>query len=389
MEFKSSLNPVLEERDPLLIIAPPFNDLILASLYIVNERARRGRISHAKWLTMTYSQDLKEVVERYPAILFVDPPTKINIEGFSEVLSNKKVYLMRTSEIDWLKADVELEFSNSIPRSIWQSMGDEEVNEQSLKFIITAMAHEASVSQYVNKILDKTPMEGIEVLEYPAIPGLLLMPIYKALSHSISPIIPSVTGNEDNAKNIIKGIIKNDTARFGELSSHDMLEIIRAMADSLLEYDIRSAYLDKLMIGFIKWRDTNVDVLEILLSIESQLSFWNHVMGILNPIIDPDMIIRNVAMPNLISNYLSILGHVITDLLMDKSPKPLNIEQPLPIMDRVCSITTFTSKRFTLELQSPHWIIKCPRLDGDEDAVFNRYGYSIAIKVVGAGEGEG
>lgn len=384
-----SISPILEDKEPLLIIAPPFNDLILTSLYILNERAIRGRITHAKWLTQVLLQDLKDVVERYPSVLFIDPPTKFNMEGLSEVLGNRNVYVMRTSEIDWLRPDVDLEFGDSIPRSIWQLISNEKLDTKSARFVIAAVVHEMSVSQYINKI-DNVSLDDVETLEYPAIPGLLLMPIHKALAHSISPIIPNITGNEENARKVIRGIVKNEKAMFNELSGNEVLEIIRAIANELLMHGIKGNYLDKLMIGLIKWKNTNVDLLETLLSIESQLSFWHYIVGAVRPITEPDIIVKdNNEILNLINNYLSLLGHTIANLLMEKTSASLNVEQPLPIMDRICSMSAFTNKQFVLEFPNLHWIVKCPRPGGDEDIVFNRYGYSIAVKVVSKDEYKG
>ncbi|WP_069806793.1 hypothetical protein [Vulcanisaeta thermophila] len=392
MESTPSIKPILEDREPMLIIAPPLNDSILTSLFIISERARRGWITHARWLTQSSLRDLgdlRDIIDRYPVVLFVDPPTRFNLEGITNAFSDKRVYSIHSVKPTWLSADVELELDKSVPRTLWGLMGNEpHVDAKSLMFLIVALVHESTVSHQVDRVFDKMPLVDAEVLEYPSIPGLLIMPLHKALSHSISPVVPNVTGNEERAKELVRGLLGRVDVSFGDLSGDKLLELFRDIANELVVSGVYTSYLDKVMSGLIKWKSTKVDTLEILLAIESQLTLWRYIVGVAQPVTNPDTLVSRGDLMGTVDEYLGILGHALNELLRS-GKATLNVNEPLPIADRLCSVSTFTNKSFTLEFPKAGWVINCPGAGGDDDLVFNRYGYSMGVRLVGEGEGKG
>ncbi len=373
-----ALDSIIDLSDNLLIIVPPFINSLLSSIIFLIERFKKNLITHITLLTLDSLDELNEVINRYSSILFVDPPIVIKNNKITNSLNGKRVFAISKDDVEWVNADVSLNYSESLPQLIWQLL-DDELSRDSLRFLETAVVYESTITPNY----DASSFNGwstTESINYPSLPGILRLPLAVALSRTFSPIIPGITGNETEARSLVKTISKRTDIMYKDLSENEVMALIKYLSDFVLRAGLRGEYLDKLLSTFRKWSDSTIDVLESILAIESQLALWEYVGGIMSPIINPQSV---KDMDNLITKYISILSNYLGQLIKG-GEIVVECNQPLTLIDRLCSIINFftESRNQVFLLQEKNMQINCVfgEETTDTDLLFKRDNYLISIK---------
>lgn len=372
------LDSIINASDNLLIVVPPFINSLLTAIALLMERFRRGLLTHITLLTLESLDELGDVISRYNSILLIEPPTVIGINNLVNALNGRRVLIISRENIDWVNADALLEFNDSMPQFIWQLLNDE-LSQESMRFIEAAVSHEFySIPDYNVSLFNG--WTTTEPINYPALPGILRLPLSESLARSISPVIPGVTGNEAEARSLVKAVSRRVDAMYGDLGEDEVMTLLRYIGDFILRAGFRGDYLDKLVLMNRRWVGTNIDVLESILAIESQLALWEYAGGLVNPIINPQSV-KDVD--NLITKYVG----VISELMGQLDREAITIGQGyqlLTLIDRLCSIMSFKAEGrnrvFSTEDGSAQ--VMCI-LSGDvpeADLVFRRNNYLIAVK---------
>ncbi|WP_243669075.1 hypothetical protein [Vulcanisaeta sp. JCM 16161] len=201
------LDSIINSSDNLLIVVPPFINSLFSAMTILMERFNRGLLTHLTLLTLESLNDLRrDVISRYNSVLLIDPPTIMRLDELAHSFNGKRVLVIGREGIDWITADAYLEFMDSMPQLIWQLLNNE-LSQDSMKFLETAITYEFYVTPDYNTSLFNGWLTT-ELINYPALPGILRLPLSTSLSRAFSPIIPNITGNEAEARNLIKAIAK-------------------------------------------------------------------------------------------------------------------------------------------------------------------------------------
>ncbi|MGC8542582.1 MAG: hypothetical protein ACP5NQ_01470 [Vulcanisaeta sp.] len=373
-----ALDSIIDLSDNLLIIVPPFINSLLSSIIFLIERFKKNLITHITLLTLDSLDELNEVINRYSSILFVDPPIVMKNNKITNSLNGKRIFAISKDDVEWVNADVSLNYSESLPQLIWQLL-DDELSRDSLRFLETAVVYESTITPNY----DTSSFNGwstTESLNYPSLPGILRLPLAMALSRTFSPIIPGITGNETEARSLVKTISKRTDIMYRDLSENEVMALIKYLSDFVLRAGLRGEYLDKLLSTFRKWSDSTIDVLESILAMESQLALWEYVGGIMSPVINPQSV---KDMDNLITKYISILSNYLGQLIKG-SEIIVECNQPLTLIDRLCSIINFftESRNQVFLLQEKNMQINCVfgEETTDTDLLFKRDNYLISIK---------
>lgn len=382
MKSKSKvvLDSIINSSDSLLMVVPPFINSLFSAIALLMERFRRGGlITHVTLLTLDSLNDLRrDVIGRYNSILLIDPPVVMRLNELANTINGKKTLIIGREGIDWVNTDAYLEFNESMPQLIWQLLNNE-LSQDSIRFLETAVIHEFSVTPDYNISLFNGWLTT-ELINYPALPGILRLPLSISLSRAFSPVIPGITGNENEAKNLVKTIAKRTDATYKELNEGEVMALLKYIGDFMLRSGFRGDYLDKLVLMHRKWVNTDFDVLESILAVESQLVLWEYAGGLLNPVLNPQSI---KAMDNLITRYMAIFGELVGQLDKD-SIMVRQGYQPLTLIDRLCSIIGFKTesknKIFLLENEETQLICAFNEDVTDAELVFKRGNYSIVVR---------
>ncbi|WP_252901018.1 hypothetical protein [Vulcanisaeta sp. JCM 14467] len=342
------LDSVINSSDNLLMVVPPFINSLFSAIALLMERFRRGLLTHITLLTLESINDLRrDVISRYNSILFIDPPTIMQFNEFVNSLSGKRVFVIGREGIDWVNADAYLEFTDSIPQLIWQLLNNE-LSQDSMRFLEAAITYEFSVMPDYNVSLFNGWLTT-EFINYPALPGILRLPLSISLTRAFSPVIPNITGNETEAKNLVKTITKKVDASYKDLNEDEVMTLLKHISDFMLGAGFRGDYLDKLVLMHRRWINTDVDVLETILAVESQLVLWEYAGGLLAPILNPQSV---KEMNGSITKYLGVISEYVKQLDRDSITVRQGY-QPLTLIDRLCSIINFKidsrSKSFLIE----------------------------------------
>ena len=373
------LDSIINSSDNLLMVVPPFINSLLSAIALLMERFRRGLLTHITLLTLESINDLsRDVMSRYNSILFIDPPTIMQLNELANSLSGKRVFIIGREGIDWVNADAYLEFTDSMPQLIWQLLSNE-LSQNSMRFLEAAIMYEFSVMPDYNVSLFNGWLTT-ELINYPALPGILRLPLSTSLSRAFSPVIPNVTGNEVEARNLVKAITKRVDTSYKDLSEDEVMTLLKYIGDFMLRAGFRGDYLDKLVLMHRRWVNTDVDVLETILAVESQLVLWEYVGGLLNPILNPQGV---KEMNDLFTKYLSVINEYMKQLDKDSITVRQGY-QPLTLIDRLCSIINFKTenrdKSFLIENETPQLTCAFNEEVTDADLVFKRGNYLIAVK---------
>ncbi len=375
---KSVLDSIINSLDNLLIIVPPFPNIIFPAIALLMERFKRGLLTHITLLTLDSLNELRDVVSRYGSILLIEPPTVLGLNDIVNSINGKRVLIISREDVDWVNADASLEVADSIPQSMWQLLNDE-LGQESMRFIEAAVVYEfSSIPDYEISLFNG--WLNTEPINYPALPGILRLPLSTSLSRSVSPAIPGITGNEAEARNFVRSITKRADATYKDLSEDEVMTMLRYIGDFMLRAGFRGDYLDKLILMNRRWVNTDVDVLESVLAVESQLVLWEYAGGLMNPIINPQGV---KDLDNLISRYVAVINELMGQLDRDN----LTIRQGyqlLTLVDRLCSIMSFKTegKNKTFSVENEPMQLMCMFNGGNPEAdlVFKRGNYSIAVK---------
>ncbi|WP_460173313.1 hypothetical protein [Vulcanisaeta sp. JCM 14467] len=373
------LDSVINSSDNLLMVVPPFINSLFSAIALLMERFRRGLLTHITLLTLESINDLRrDVISRYNSILFIDPPTIMQFNEFVNSLSGKRVFVIGREGIDWVNADAYLEFTDSIPQLIWQLLNNE-LSQDSMRFLEAAITYEFSVMPDYNVSLFNGWLTT-EFINYPALPGILRLPLSISLTRAFSPVIPNITGNETEAKNLVKTITKKVDASYKDLNEDEVMTLLKHISDFMLGAGFRGDYLDKLVLMHRRWINTDVDVLETILAVESQLVLWEYAGGLLAPILNPQSV---KEMNGSITKYLGVISEYVKQLDRDSITVRQGY-QPLTLIDRLCSIINFKidsrSKSFLIENEPLQLICAFNEEVTDADLVFKRGNYSIVVK---------
>ncbi|WP_243666848.1 hypothetical protein [Vulcanisaeta sp. JCM 16159] len=361
------------------MVVPPFINSLFSAIALLMERFRRGLLTHVTLLTLDSLNDLRrDVIGRYNSILLIDPPVVMRLNELANASMEKKTLIIGREGIDWVDTDAYLEFNESMPQLIWQLLNNE-LSQDSIRFLETAVIHEFSVTPDYNTSLFNGWLTT-ELINYPALPGILRLSLSISLSRAFSPVIPGITGNEKEAKNLVKAITKRTDATYKELNEGEVMALLKYIGDFMLRTGFRGDYLDKLVLMHRKWVNTDFDVLESILAVESQLVLWEYAGGLLNPVLNPQSI---KTMDNLITRYMAIFGELVGQLDKD-SIMVRQGYQPLTLIDRLCSIIGFKTesknKIFLLENEETQLICAFNEDVTDAELVFKRGNYSIAVR---------
>ncbi|MFB6470740.1 MAG: hypothetical protein TU36_005865 [Vulcanisaeta sp. AZ3] len=369
------LDSVMGLSDGLLIIVPPFIDSLLSSMAILHERFRRGLATHLTLLTLAQLEYLNDTISNYNAILLVDPPNVLRLEGIGEIFSSKRIFVISRGNVKWLSADSHLEYDGSLPQLIWQFLGNE-LDKESMRFLEAAVVYESSSSNY-----DASSFSGwlnAEPTSYIALPGILRLPLSAVISRAFSPAIPGLTGNEAEAKDLVKAVGRRLDVTYTDLTEDQVMDLLRYLGDFMLRAGFRGEYLDKLVFTNRKWLGLNVDVLDSLLALEAQLALWEYAGGIVDPILNPQSV--EVA-NNVIIKYISILSNYLNQL--SKVGITLNNQQ-LTLADRLCSILSFSFEKHDETFSTPDASLQISCVFSgnvkEADIIFNRSDYSITVR---------
>ncbi|MGC8606014.1 MAG: hypothetical protein ACP5GZ_01340 [Vulcanisaeta sp.] len=373
------LDSIINSSDNLLIITPPFINSLFSAIVILIERFRRGLLTHITLLTLESLNDLRrDVISRYNSILFVDPPTVVKLNELINSLNGKRVFMIGREGIEWVNTDVYLEFTDSMPQLIWQLLNNE-LSQDSLRFLETAIIYEFSVIPNYNA----SSFNGwltTEPINYPALPGILRLLLSVSLSRAFSPVIPGITGNESEARSLVKAIAKKTDVQYNELNEDEVMTLLKYISDFMLRAGFRGDYLDKLVLMHRKWNNNDIDVLESILAVESQLVLWEYAGGLLNPILNPQSI---KEINGIITKYISIINELMNQLNKDNIVIRQG-SQPLTLIDRLCSIINFQveNKNHSFSIGNEPIQINCAFNEDvtDADLVFKRSNYSIVIR---------
>jgi hypothetical protein len=373
------LDSIIGSNDNLLIIVPPFINSLLASIVLLNERFKNGLITHLTLLTLNSLNELGDTIEKYNSVLFIDPPTIASMSKIEKHLNNKAVIVVSGHDVDWVNADIFIEYTDSLPQLIWQSLNNE-LSKDSMRFLEASVIYESTIVPNY----DISVFNGwltTESYNYPALPGILRLPLSVSLSRAFSPIIPGITGNENEAKNLVRAIAKRTDAMYKDLNEEQVFSLFKYLGDFVLKADFRGDYLDKLMFVNRKWGGIDVDVLDSILAIEAQLVLWEYVNGIMSPILNPESVKDT---DNLVTKYVLTLGSYINQVLKGGNNVSIDYGQPLSLIDRLCSMMSFhyekQSKSF-LPQGAPYQVLCVFDEDvKDADLLFKRHSYSIAVK---------
>ena len=373
------LDSIINSSDNLLMVVPPFINSLFSAIALLMERFKRGLITHITLLTLESLSDLRrDIISRYNSILFIDPPTIMGLNEFANSLGGKRTLIIGREDIDWVNADAYLEFRDSIPQLIWQLLNNE-LSQDSMRFLEAAIMYEFSVTPDYNVSLFNGWLTT-ELINYPALPGILRLPLGTSLSRAFSPVIPNITGNEAEAKNLVKAITKKVDASYKDLNEDEVMALLKHISDFMLGAGFRGDYLDKLVLMHRRWINTDVDVLETILAVESQLVLWEYAGGLLSPITNPQSV---KEMSGLFTKYLSVINEYMRQL--DKGSITVRQGyQQLTLIDRLCSIINFKAENknesFLLENEPLQLTCAFNEEVTDADLVFKRGNYSIAIK---------
>lgn len=379
---KLAMDSIVNSRDNLLIIVPPFINSLLPSIVLLNERFKSGLITHLTLLTLESVGELGDVIERYSSVLFIDPPLIMNFRSIEERLHGKSIIVVSNHDVDWVNAEVSIEYTDSLSQTMWQLLGNE-LGRDSRRFLEASIIYESTIIPNYD-LSSFNAWSVTDPINYPALPGILRLPLSTALSRAFSPAIPGITGNESEAKNLVKAVTKKVDATYRDLGEEQVMDLFKYLSDLILRAGLRGDYLDKLMLGNRKWIDSNIDVLDSILAIEAQLVLWEYVNGIMAPILNPEGV-KDVD--GLATKYVVMLGNYVGKI--DKAGS-IDIDHgpSLTLIDRLCSIMNFRSERQGVNFvfrDSPYQVT-CIFNEGEEvrDAqlMFKRPGYSIAIRGV-------
>ncbi|GAB6946614.1 hypothetical protein JCM16161A_07440 [Vulcanisaeta sp. JCM 16161] len=373
------LDSIINSSDNLLIVVPPFINSLFSAMTILMERFNRGLLTHLTLLTLESLNDLRrDVISRYNSVLLIDPPTIMRLDELAHSFNGKRVLVIGREGIDWITADAYLEFMDSMPQLIWQLLNNE-LSQDSMKFLETAITYEFYVTPDYNTSLFNGWLTT-ELINYPALPGILRLPLSTSLSRAFSPIIPNITGNEAEARNLIKAIAKRDDASYRDLGEDEVMTLLKYISDFMLRAGFRGDYLDKLVLMHRRWINTDVDVLETILAVESQLVLWEYAGGLLNPVLNPQSV---KDMDGTLTKYVAVISEYVKQLDRDSITVKQGY-QPLTLIDRLCSIINFKtetgSKPFLIENEPQQLICAFNEDITDADLVFKRGNYSIAVK---------
>ena len=373
------LDSIINSSDNLLMVVPPFINSLLSAIALLMERFRRGLLTHITLLTLESINDLsRDVMSRYNSILFIDPPAIMQLNELVSSLGGKRVFVIGREGVDWVNADAYLEFTDSMPQLIWQLLSNE-LSQDSMRFLEAAIMYEFSVTPDYNISLFNGWLTT-EFINYPALPGILRLPLSTSLSRAFSPVIPNITGNETEAKNLVKAITRRADVSYKDLNEDEVMTLLKYISDFMLRAGFRGDYLDKLVLMHRRWINTDVDVLETILAVESQLVLWEYAGGLLSPITNPQSV---KEMSGLFTKYLSVINEYMRQL--DKGSITVRQGyQQLTLIDRLCSIINFKAENknesFLLENEPLQLTCAFNEEVTDADLVFKRGNYSIAIK---------
>lgn len=374
------LDSIINSSDNLLIVVPPFINSLFSAVALLMERFRRGLLTHITLLTLESLNDLRrDVIGRYSSVLLVDPPTVTRLEELSHSLNGKRVFVIGREDIDWVNTDAYLEYTDSIPQLIWQLLNNE-LGQDSMRFLESAIAYEFSVMPDYNISLFNGWLTT-ELINYPALPGILRLPLSASLSRAFSPVIPNITGSETEAKNLVKAITRKGDALYKDLNEDEVMALLKYIGDFMLRAGFRGGdYLDKLVLMHRRWVNTDIDVLETILAVESQLVLWEYAGGLLNPVLNPQSV---KDLDNLFVKYIAVISEYMKQLDRDSITVRQGY-QPLTLIDRLCSIMNFKienkNKSFLIENEPLQLICAFNEEVADADLVFKRNNYSIAVK---------
>ncbi|BDR91244.1 hypothetical protein [Vulcanisaeta souniana] len=374
------LDSIINSSDNLLIITPPFINSLLASIIILIERFRRNLLTHVTLLTLESLNDLRDVAGRYNSILFVEPPSIMRLSEITNSFNGKRLFIIGKEDAEWVNADTYLEYSVSMPQLIWQLLNNE-LGQDSLRFLEAAIIYELMIVPNYD-ISSFNGWSVTEPINFPALPGILRLPLSASLSRALSPIIPGITGNETEARNLVKVITKKANATYRELGEDEVMTLLKYIGDFMLRAGFRGDYLDKLILMQRKWSDTDVDVLESILAIEAQLSLWEYINGIMSPVLNPQSVGDT---DNVVAKYVSVIGEYLGQLGKANDIVLRQGYQSLTLVDRLCSIMNFytESHNQSFAIEGSPLKIMCIFSNeevGDAELVFKRTGYSMAVR---------
>ncbi|MFP3216244.1 MAG: hypothetical protein RXP99_02990, partial [Vulcanisaeta sp.] len=141
---KLAMDSIVNSRDNLLIIVPPFINSLLPSIVLLNERFKSGLITHLTLLTLESVGELGDVIERYSSVLFIDPPLIMNFRSIEERLHGKSIIVMSNHEVDWVNAEVSIEYTDSLSQTMWQLLGNE-LDRDSRRFLEASIIYESAI----------------------------------------------------------------------------------------------------------------------------------------------------------------------------------------------------------------------------------------------------
>jgi hypothetical protein len=156
-------------------------------------------------------------------------------------LNNKAVIVVSGHDVDWVNADIFIEYTDSLPQLIWQSLNNE-LSKDSMRFLEASIIYESTIVPNY----DISVFNGwltTESYNYPALPGILRLPLSVSLSRAFSPIIPGITGNENEAKNLVRAIAKRTDAMYKDLNEEQVLSLFKYLGDFVLKADFRGELL--------------------------------------------------------------------------------------------------------------------------------------------------
>lgn len=374
------MDSIINLSDNLLIITPPFINSLLASIIILLERFRRNLLTHVTPLTLESLSDLRDVVGRYNSILFVEPPSIMKLGEITNSLNGKRLFIIGKEDVEWVNADTYLEYSSSMSQLIWQLLNNE-LGQDSLRFLEASIIYELMVIPDYD-ISSFNGWSVTEPINFPALPGILRLPLSTSLSRAFSPIIPGITGNEAEARNLVRIITKKANATYRELGEDEVMTLLKYVGDFMLRAGFRGDYLDKLILTQRKWSNTDVDVLESILAIEAQLSLWEYVNGIMSPVLNPQSV-RDTD--NVIAKYMSVIGEYLGQLGKANDIIIRQGYQSLTLVDRLCSTISFhtESHNQAFSIEGSPLKVMCVFNDEeitDTELVLKRAGYSMAVR---------
>lgn len=371
------LDNLVSTEEPLLILAPPFIDSVFSSLALLLARYWGGRITHLTLLSLDNMEHVLDMLSKYKAALVVDPPSLLKWRDLDDALGGGRVSLITRGFAASFGNRLD-SGDSSISYLVLSTMGSN-LPRDSVKALELSIMNEALSCVECREAGFKDWVD-VENLGYPSLP-LPNEPLWRSLYLSIMPYIPGITGNEVEARRIVERIGARDDS-LSTVRPESFMELLRHVSDRLLRHGFRGDYLDKVLVGYMRWIDGG-GLIETLLSVESQLGLWEYSVGLLRPIVEPNYSLELTR--DLINKYVKALDSTISRVL--ESGGAVLEHVGVTLIERVCSILSFSGGRYSVATVLDDWGFLCVNYDAadkireasERALIYRRRGYVLSF----------